>query len=154
MIIYRIAVDYERLPLEPESDWDEETSSKVDEAMSIFDLSGVRPNFSKDVSNIALQDGTVVGVVTSEWRSGEGNVAQFSFDIAVHPEYRNLKIGTKLIERAVSQFESERHDYEEAFGRAEMFIEVINLRLSDFLIRDFGFEVVRELKDRVYLRKS
>jgi GNAT superfamily N-acetyltransferase len=150
MKIYRLAsqVDYEYIG--DESDMDEDT---MDAALTIFNTVKIRASQSRDISDIAMKDGKVVGTVVSEWRVDE-DIAQFHFDIAVLPQYANLKIGPTLMQRAIDKFEMERMDYDEAIGKSEIAVEVVNLKLSDFLIKHFGFTVDMEFTDRVFLRKE
>lgn len=132
---------------------------KACQVADTFNQSKIRPNRSKEISDLALSNGIVVGSTMSEWtmehqgEKGEKDFAIFSFDVAVKPKYRNFGlIGPKLIERAIQKFLSERSDWEAYSGnKAIMRLEVVNDYLADYLIKRYGFKVESRLADRVFL---
>jgi len=137
--------------LDPEGDW--EIGEKVDE---IFSLSNVRPDSTKNIISAAMVGDEVVGGVYAGWTqdyeaSEEQNdlVMVFSFDVAVHPDYRGSQmIGIKLIEDTIRYYQNWIADYD---WTAYIKADVINPRLVNILQRRFGFETKERIGDHVYM---
>lgn len=97
----------------------------------------------KRITQVATQDGIVIGGVVSKWTNnsdyGDDDIAVFDFDVAVNPKYRgNQMVGIKLIESAIRQYDQEK----EAFGdKTMMRVWVINPRLVPVMEKRFGFKI-------------
>jgi len=147
---YKEAVEYRSY--DPES-YDEDSYELADQGEKVFDKSEIRPDSTKEIRDLALEDGTVVGATAWGWYIHE-EYAIFAFDIAVKPEFRGQGIGTSLIERALQEFEFEREMYEESGQKTAMRLEAINVKLGEFIIRNYGFEIEKKLPDRIVLYKE
>ena len=90
----------------------------------------------------------------SSWQPGEDDEMVFSFDIAVEKEFRGMMVGPSLIERAIKEYNYGKDVYVEMGMKPIMRVEVVNMKLSRFMIKHYGFIVDRELPDRVYLSKE
>jgi ribosomal protein S18 acetylase RimI-like enzyme len=146
MKIYRIAQEY--MTFVEVSVFDQ-----IDAAWNVFKDNKIKPNRNKDITDIALSDGTVIGAVASGWDIGD-NKATFSFDIAINNNHQGMKIGTNLVKQALERYNNDKSSYREMGYNTEIELEVINLRFGEYLVRQFGFEVVRKLADRLILRKE
>ena len=154
MKIYKIAVEYKSVNNE-EYDDDEDDSEYIDNAINVFQNSGIRYDSSKNISDIALEDGTVIGSTASGWYVDDKDRLVFSFDIVVEEKYRGKKIGTGLVDRAIQKFESERNESEEAYGKKSMMrIEAVNVNFGEYLIRKYGFILEKKFADRIILVKE
>ena len=115
----------------------------ADQAESVFQESGIRPDSSKELSHLAIEDGQVIGAVSSGWSNEQGYeeeyVHVFSFDISVKPEFRGKGlVGIKLIQEAIDHYESEK----EIYGvKTMMRLWVVNPRLIPILENRYGFDI-------------
>ena len=154
-------------PYSEEGDFDEfEEDSGVDmyeaadEVDKIFNDSNIRPSSGKELVNVAILEGKVVGGVFASWDldhdgtsdndvgEDELPVAFFDFDVAVKPEARgNARVGIYLIDSAIERFESQRGDYEDMGYRTGIRLWVVNPKLKDFLERHRGFSVESGYRD-------
>lgn len=146
MKIYRIAQEYKTI--DEDSDFDQ-----IDSAWNVFKNNEIRPNRNKDITDIALSDGTVIGAVASGW-DRDDNKATFSFDIAINNNHQGMKIGTNLVKQALERYNNDKSAYKEMGCDTEIELEVVNLRFGEYLIKQFGFEVIKRLSDRLILRKE
>ena len=152
MRIYRLA-EYEYQEVYPDSD-EEVDYDNIGQAESVFQDAGIRPDSTKNISDIVLTDGTVIGATSSGWYRGEDNDMVFAFDVAVQKEHRLKQIGPELITRAIQKFENERGDYESMGDKTYMRIEAVNLQVGAYLVKLHGFTVEHNLPDRMILRKE
>jgi ribosomal protein S18 acetylase RimI-like enzyme len=148
MKIYKIAQEYKTI-----DDEDDDYSEHMDEAWDVFKNNKIRPNRNKDISDIALKDGTVIGAIASGW-DVDNNIATFSFDISIDKSNQGMQIGTNLVRQALSRYNNDKGAYIDMGMETEIELEVINVKFGEYLVRQFGFEVVRTLADRLILRKD
>ena len=117
----------------------------MDQADKAFQASGVRYDSRKRISQMAIEDGKVIGAVASGWSTEDGDekdTAVFSFDIAVKPEFRGpAMVGMKLIAAAMQHYKYEASQYREMGFNTLMRLRVINPRLVPVLEKKFGFEL-------------
>ncbi|MBT6051356.1 MAG: GNAT family N-acetyltransferase [Candidatus Scalindua sp.] len=154
---YKSAVEYRSYDPEGIEDYDDEQGFLNEELATqgdkVFNESEIRPDSTKDIRDLALEDGTVIGATASGWSTYD-ETAIFAFDIAVKPEFRGKGIGTNLIERALEKFESERYMYEEMGQKTAIRLEAINVKLGESIIRNYGFKLEQKLPDRIILYKE
>jgi len=148
MKIYKIAQEYRTI-----DDEDDNYSVHMDEAWDVFKNNKIRPNRNKDISDIALKDGTVIGAVASGW-DVDNNIATFSFDISIDKSNQGIQIGTNLVKQALSRYNNDKLVYKDMDMETEIELEVVNIKFGEYLVRQFGFEVVRTLAGRLILRKD
>lgn len=146
MKIYKIAQEYRTI--DEDSDFDQ-----IGAAWDVFKDNEIRPNRNKDISDIALSDGTVIGAVASGWDIND-NKATFSFDIAINNNHQGMKIGTNLVKQALERYNNDKSAYKEMGYDTEIELEAINIKFGEYLVRQFGFEVIKRLSDRLILRKE
>lgn len=148
MKIYKIAQEYRTIEEE-----DDNYSEHVDEAWNVFKNNKIRPNRLKDISDIALKDGTVIGAIASGWDI-DNNIATFSFDISIDKSNQGMQIGTNLVRQALSRYNNDKVAYIDMGMETEIELEVVNIKFGEYLVRQFGFEIIRTLADRLILRKD
>jgi len=126
-------------------------------AEKTFSESGIRVSRDKNMTQLAIENGKVIGAIASSWNKEDEydgkDVYVFSFDIAVKPEFRGPKmVGLKLIAAAIKQYEHEKTIYEETDGLTMMRLWVVNRRLIPVLEQKFGFDLESDLgKSGAYL---
>lgn len=135
---YKLA-KHEVRPIDTEEDWD------IDEqAERVFNVSGIRCSSEKNIRHVAEEDGEVIGAMSSGWCFGKGDddmpIAIYSWDLAVLPEHRRKGVGKSLIQAAFTQYNSNKHNFAEFYGRTMMRIWVINPFLFDYM-ENLGFEL-------------
>lgn len=114
------------------------TAPKVDESSQAADLMkrlGVR-HTNRLASVEKGKDGEVVGALFADWDTPDGQAGEFSFDVGVDPAAQGRGIGKTLIDRALSQFEAEKGQYESASVR----VRVTNPAV-EAILRERGFKV-------------
>jgi GNAT superfamily N-acetyltransferase len=153
--IIRVADVYLKQIDESGDSYDEEDDGfdlyqSLDKADDIFKEVKIRPSRDKKYSYVAFVGEEVVGAIQDSWDTN-GDVASFSWDVVVRPDYQNKGVGKKLISAEINKYENEKSIYEEMGYSTRMYIEAINLNLASLLERDFGFEVDVETGDRKYL---
>ncbi len=138
--------DYENTP----DDVDYDANVRMDQAEDAFNKSKITPDRDKNISHVAIEDGKVIGAVSSGWsrvHEPDGPVWIFSFDVAVNPEHRGPQMaGIKLISEAVRHYDSNKAEYidAEGGGRTMMRLWVVNPRLVPILEAKFGFTIEAE----------
>lgn len=127
------------LDIDPEQDWDQ-----ANDALGVFQKSQIHVDRSKDIRQVAIENGNVIGGLASGWSKGdeyEGkDVWVYSFDLAVDPQHRRKGVGLALIKQAIRTFESERHMYEENGSLTMMRVWVVNPVLVPVL-ENLGFSI-------------
>ena len=125
-----------------------------DQGVKVFNDSEIRPDSTKDISDLVIDDGKVIGSTSSGWNTfGEESI--FAFDIAIKDSHRSMGIGKELVKRAISKFERERSEYEEAYGNPTvMILEAVNIRFGEFIAKEFNFEIRKRLSDRIILYRK
>jgi len=145
-------IEYRNMP--STEDFDDEDSDidvyqAMDEAEKVFQNSGIRPDSRKEMTNIALSDGTVIGAIASNWSEAtdyDFPVMEFSFDVAVDKKFRGSEqVGMKLIQEAINTYEEEKTMYEESDYKTRIKLWVINTGLIPILEKFFGFEIESDL---------
>lgn len=121
-------------------DFEPEDASKIDAGEGVFKRNEIRN--TKQITDIAINDGTVVGATQSEWNRW-GKYMAFEFDVAVDEKYRGMIVGPRLIQRAIDIYNQEKHTYLESGEKTIMYLNVINAKLADWMIKHHGFEVLR-----------
>ena len=84
----------------------------------------------------------------------DNNIATFSFDISIDKSNQGIQIGTNLVKQALSRYNNDKLVYKDMDMETEIELEVVNIKFGEYLVRQFGFEVVRTLADRLILRKD
>jgi len=121
----------------------------ADQAEQVFRDTKIRPDNTKNLSHLAVEDGRVVGAISSGWSNdkntghGEGDVWIYSFDIAVLSKFRKGLTGLKLISEAIKTYQSDRLEYEDMGGQTMMRLWVVNPNLIPILER-YGFQIEAE----------
>ena len=92
MKIYRIAQEYKAI-----SEEDDDCQELQEQAWKVFRSNSIYPNRSKEISNIALDDGTVIGAVAAGWDRYGNEKAIYGFDIAVDKSNQGMRIGTNWL---------------------------------------------------------
>lgn len=125
-----------------------------------FQESQIKPSKNKEYSHFALLDnGNVAGGVMSEWDRDDTNMtAEYSFDVAVRPQYRgNQKIGIDLIDKAIENYQIEKDMYEDMGYDTVMKLWVVNPKLVKFLKNHKNFKIESEYPNgsanMIYLEK-
>lgn len=122
--------------MRPELFWEEELDDFEGDPWQIAKSVGVRVLSDKDFRAGFQVDGEVVAVLFDASTEDE-----YSFDIAVLPEYRNKGLGRKLVELALDQYEEQREYRGEDF---HLSLDVIS-PVMEALLKRYGFvEVGRE----------
>lgn len=158
MKIYKLSqYQYKKIDIENDNDNEDNEdndSDLYDQGNKVFQDSKIRYDSTKDISDIVLNNGIVIGSTASGWDT-YGDKCIFSFDIAIQEKYRGQKIGTNLVDRAIIKFNSERQEYSEIYGKDTiMEIEAVNIDFGEYLIRKYGFILKKKLTDRIILIKE
>lgn len=154
MKIYKISYDYRSVINQEESDEAEDNPIQYDEANKVFQAAKIRYDSTKDISDIVSDNGIVIGATASGWDTTDDKCV-FSFDISIQEKYRGKKIGTGLVDRAISKFESERQEYSEVYGKDTiMRVEAVNVSFGEYLIMEYGFVLERKMQDRIILTRE
>ena len=114
-----------------------------DQADFIFKKSDIRPGRDKDLKIIAIEGDKVLGAVYTDLHE-EDDIWIYSFDVAVDPSKRDDRVGLKLIDAAIKDYKNERA----VLGNVEMKVMVVNPKLSKYLERKYGFEVIDSERHR------
>ncbi len=86
----------------PEENWEE-----AEQAEQIFKQEKINFGRNKDISQVAIENGIVIGALASGWDRNNGygeDVMIFSFDIVIKPEFRRQGIGLGLIQQAIKKY--------------------------------------------------
>jgi GNAT superfamily N-acetyltransferase len=127
-----------------EKSWEE-----AEEAERVFKQNNIRIDSTKNISQIAVENGVVIGALASGWSTSQEygeKVAIFAFDLVVKAEFRRQGVGLKLIQNAIAKYNSEKHEYEEKGHKTMMRIWVINPILVPVL-EGLGFTVEATYKN-------
>lgn len=135
---YKRADDADFMNVDPEENWEE-----AEQADQVFKQNNIRYDRNKNVSQVAIENGVVIGALASGWDRDNGygkDVMVFSFDLVVKPEFRRQGVGLKLIQDAIKKYNQEKLDYQESGSQTMMKIWVVNPILIPVLER-FGFMI-------------
>lgn len=142
--------------IDPEEDW-----MYANTAHEIADMVNIRPGRDKEPTIVAINDqDEVVGAAFTSWHDDDEEtqmqgrpIAQWTFDVVVHPKWQGHKlIGIQLIQQA----EQERKNLEGMYGQdAYTRLWVVNPKLAQLLQKPkFGYEPESEYSDgSAHLRK-
>ena len=123
-----------------DGDYQQQSGYDIDalviKAATLFRRVGIRPNSTKDLCAVAMDDdtGVVVGAVACGVSFGE-----YSFDTVVDFDYHGCGVGRALIEWALSNYESKAWLWEEAYGeQIDIVLYIVNpVMVSVFERRGF-----------------
>lgn len=102
----------------------------------------------KELRVVVVYGDRVIGAM---WNEMNGDV--YTFDVVVHPDFKRMGIGTKLVDYAEQYFS----DYKDANENAYIEAEVISPKM-EMLLSKKGYVEVRRIRDRmgtyVYMRRK
>jgi predicted N-acetyltransferase YhbS len=119
-----------------EDDDDYDPWVAYDQAESVMKKSEIRPDRNKEISFIALDEND--DVIGAAFDSYDHHEKEYSFDVAVLPEYRG-GTGIKLIKESLEKAR-ELDDY-------RIRLWVVNPKLVKLLENKFGFEIDEQHSD-------
>ncbi len=122
----------------PEENWEE-----AEQAEQIFKQEKINFGRNKDISQVAIENGIVIGALASGWDRNNGygeDVMIFSFDIVIKPEFRRQGIGLGLIQQAIKKYNTEKLEYQEMGENTMMRLWVVNPVLIPVLEK-MGFQI-------------
>lgn len=119
----------------PEEEFGIEYDEAVKQAYALVKASGINILRDKELKEVVLSDGKVVGALFDSWDQGEG-IDEYSFDVIVHPSMQQQGLGKKLIDSAIHTFRSEDRG-----GETRIKAEVVNKFLIPVLQR-YGFKAL------------
>ena len=135
---YKKADDADFKHIDPEEDWEE-----AEQADQVFKQNDIRYGRDKNISQVAIENGVVLGALASGWQRDNSygeDVMVFSFDLVVKPEFRRQGVGLGLIQQALKRYNQEKLDYQEMGSQTMMRIWVVNPILIPVLEK-LGFEI-------------
>lgn len=138
---YKKADDADFKHIDPEEDWEE-----AEQADQVFKQNDIRYGRDKNISQVAIENGVVIGALASGWDKDNSygeDVMVFSFDLVVKPEFRRQGVGLKLIQQGLAKYKQEKGDYQEMGNQTMMRIWVINPVLIPVL-EGLGFQAESE----------
>ena len=115
------------------------------EAELVMKQVGIRPDSTKELKLVAVDNDVVIGAVYAGWHRDndeEGEIHVFSWDIGVLPKYQGQRVGTMLIDDIMKTYRSEQGDYGD---RTMVQLQVVNPRLTTLLINKYGFKLHKEI---------
>lgn len=114
----------------------------ADRALEIAKNGGVTILRDKRLSGILI-DTKLPRVIGAIWVSDSSD--KFSFDIAIDSSYQNMGLSDILIKDAISEYQTQKHMYDDMGEDFKMEVDVINPKLAQILKNKYGFYVVGEL---------
>jgi GNAT superfamily N-acetyltransferase len=135
---YKKADDADFKHIDTEEDWEE-----AEQADQVFKQNNIRYGRDKDISQVAVENGAVIGALASGWTNDNSygeDVMVFSFDLVVKPEFRRQGVGLGLIQQALKKYNMEKLDYQEMGHKTMMRVWVVNPVLIPVLEK-LGFEI-------------
>lgn len=88
-----------------DSNYPDEELENMGDPYSVAAEAGLYIGGGKDPEYVAIRDDRIVGAsFTSFYIDQSTNEAEYSFDVAVLPDYQNKGIGTELINRTIEAF--------------------------------------------------
>jgi ribosomal protein S18 acetylase RimI-like enzyme len=106
--------------------------------------SGINILSSMALKAVAKVDGKIVGCL---WDSYYASEDEYSFDVAVLPEYQRQGIGKMLIDAGINTFQAE---YIDMNPDAKLRLNVVNHDLVNYLV-SIGFIVKERIGDHVIM---
>lgn len=113
------------------------------EAYDVAKKAGINILSDKDLETAYVIDGRVVGALFTGFHSDE-----YSFDVAVDPEFQGKGIGKSLTEMGIEGFDQYDMD-----GEASISLDVVSPKMEDILSKR-GFEVYYEEDGHKLMRKQ
>ena len=107
--------------------------------------SGINILSDKELSDIIRENDKIVGALWTSWDNDT-----FSFDIIVHPKFRNKGYAKQLIKMALSQFNDEK----EAYNNPKLEVDAVNPHMEEMLKKHFGFKELSRIGGHVILGKE
>ena len=135
---YKKADDADFKHIDPEEDWEE-----AEQADQVFKQNDIRYGRDKNISQVAIENGVVIGALASGWQRDNSygeDVMVFSFDLVVKPEFRRQGVGLGLIQQALKRYNIEKPDYQEMGNKTMMRVWVVNPVLIPVLEK-LGFKI-------------
>ncbi len=132
MKIFKIANSIQYLPVEYD-DYNLEDIDVFNGIENVEKHSGINILRDQEPTIVAVLNGNIVGVL---WESFSGD--EYSFDVAVLPEFRRMGIAKKLIDIALSNYS----DYEDMGAKIKL--DVVNPNLESYL-KTLGFIVEEKI---------
>jgi len=135
---YKRADDADFMNVDPEENWEE-----AEQADQVFKQNDIRYGRDKNISQVAIENGVVIGALASSWDKDNGygeDVMVFSFDLVVKPEFRRQGIGLQLIQNAIKKYNEDKIYYQESGQKTMMRIYVVN-RILIPVLEKLGFDI-------------
>lgn len=129
-------------------DYDDDDADEYDisdlssKAYEVSRLSGINVLSDKEPYEVAIIDGEVVGA------SFVSYVGNFSFDIAVLPEYQSKGIGKALTDHCMSEYNMM------AETGLDLELDVVNPQFAQYLINTYNLHVTSEVSGHTILSNS
>jgi len=144
-----------------EDDEDFDANAARQRVEQIFKERGVRPDSTKEFTDVAINDELPVGGLASGWTDNDDYdfpVKEFSFDVAAEAKENRTPnrtpnrggtgmMGMRLIQEGIDRYEAEKMEWEEMGYKTMIRLWVINPRLVPILERRFGFAIEAEYGD-------
>lgn len=110
----------------------------LDQLEHVFKMRNIRPDRDKEAHLIVVDDGRVVGGSFNKTTNVEGGL-EYSFDIALLPEYERRGIGTSLITREINHARQMECD--------SIYAWAVNPWVARTLEDKFGFDASQKWPD-------
>jgi ribosomal protein S18 acetylase RimI-like enzyme len=94
---------------------------------------------NKELSVVLVEDGVVLGALYTEL-SNSSKGEEFSFDVIVHPEYRNKGLGDKLVQIGLNDYKSIKNSYSD---KIKLKIDVVNPILIN-TFKKYGLKIIKQ----------
>ncbi|MFW5700751.1 MAG: GNAT family N-acetyltransferase [bacterium] len=122
----------------------------LEDAESIIRHSKLGVNRGNDLTGV-LVDTNKKEVVGTLWINQSLQDHEFSFDIAIHPNYRGRGLADKIIKGMIEEYKDRNSVYEDMYDkRLPIMITVINPLLINVLKR-YGFRIDNQQGERTYM---
>lgn len=125
-----------------DEDEDFDVYDASDQADKIAKIGGINILRGKELSYVATIQNQVVGALWIETSNNE-----FSFDVAVDPNFQGKGIGEKLVKIAISEFDNYNID-----GDLTYKIDVTN-PIMEKLLTKFGFHIINKIPGHTIMTK-
>jgi ribosomal protein S18 acetylase RimI-like enzyme len=94
----------------------------------------------KELNTVLIENGKVLGALYTELsNSSEGE--EFSFDVIVHPDYRNRGLGDKLVKLGLGDYRALKNSYD---SKLKLRIDVVNPQLFTTFKKN-GLRVIKNI---------
>ena len=135
--------EFEYIPFDDVNDFKNEEygldmNAIKNEGIVLGKSNGISISPNKDLFYIVIEKSTA-NLAGCLWTEIDAN---YSFDIAVYPQYRKNGIATNLIKIAVDEYKKQKSSKGDDF---EMEVYAVNPKMKDMLETKFGFEVINKI---------